>query len=116
MTNANTKHKEQWMQNSCRKWTGRQHEEERNDKTSINVVAEIIELWSLVLRSVRRASRLSFSNSVQRDELVLKLQREIKLLGVEKDVCGPDGPVGECLVCSCAGRPAVAVGGLESEV
>ena len=48
--------------------------------------------------------------------MVLKLQREIKLLGMEKDVCGPDGPVGECLVCSCAGRPAVAVGGLESEV
>ena len=46
----------------------------------------------------------------------MKLQREINLLGVEKDSCGHDGPMGECLVCSGAGRPAVAVGGLESEV
>ena len=44
----------------------------------------------------------------------MKLQREIKLLGEEKDSCGHDGPM--YLVCSCAGRPAVAVGGLESEV
>ena len=35
---------------------------------------------------------------------------------MEKDSCGQDGPMGEYLVCSCVGRPAVAVGGLESEV
>ena len=67
-----------------------------------------------MLRSVSRASR--FSSVVQGEELVLKLQREINLLGVEKDSCGHDGPMGEYLVCSCVGRPAVAVGGLESEV